>query len=362
VNFLHAFRSDLPDKINHLNKLIMTLEKQKVTRILSIDGGGIRGIIPGQILVILEDKIKARTGNDNARIADYFDLIAGTSTGGILTCAYLTPATDNQSKEVRPKFDARQVVDLYLKNGGDIFSVPLGHKLRTGGGILDEMYPASHLEKALDNYFGNTKLSELIKPCLITSYDIKRRQGHFFAQHDALKRPGWDYLVKDVARSTSAAPTYFQCSDIKSVSDVSYPLIDGGVFVNNPTLCAFAEVYNEYKTAPEKMAILSLGTGYSKKEYDYEKAKDWGMIQWVKPLIDIMMSGVSEVVDYQLRQIFDAVGAHDHYIRINTELPIDVSSDMDDASPKNLKALKELGTYTAQNFDAQLDAFVELIV
>ena len=340
----------------------MAESNKKMTRILSIDGGGIRGIIPGQILVILEEKLKARTGNDNVRIADYFDLIAGTSTGGILTCAYLTPGENSPGQELRPKFNASQVVDLYLNRGGEIFSVPFSHKLRTMGGVLDEMYPVSHLEKALDDYFGNTRLSELLKPCLITSYDIKRRQGHFFTQHDAIKRKGWDYTVKEVARATSAAPTYFECSDIKSVSEVSYPLIDGGVFVNNPTLCAFAEVYNEYKTAPANMAILSLGTGYSKKEYDYDKAKDWGMIQWVKPLIDIMMSGVSEVVDFQLRQIFDAVGAQNQYLRINTELPIDVSPDMDDASPKNLQALKELGTYTAQNFDTQLDAFVELIV
>ena len=110
------------------------------------------------------------------------------------------------------------------------------------------------------------------------------------------------------------------------------------------------------------MVILSLGTGYSKKEYDYEKAKDWGMIQWVKPLIDIMMSGVAEVVDFQLRQMFEAVGAKGQYFRINTELPIDVSPDMDDASPRNLQALKELGTYTAQNYDDQLNALVELIV
>jgi len=336
--------------------------KPKLKRILSIDGGGIRGIIPGQILVILEDKLKVKTGNENARICDYFDLIAGTSTGGILTCAYLIPDQENSTEKRRPKFNARQVVDLYLKRGGDIFSTTLGHRLRTVGGVVDEMYPSSPLEKALDEYFGETKLSELLKPCLITSYDIKRRMGHFFTQHDAVNNPGWDYLVKEVARATSAAPTYFECSDVKSLSEVSYPLIDGGVFVNNPTLCAFAEVQNKYKTPAEEMAILSLGTGFSKKEYDYNKAKDWGMIQWVKPLIDIMMSGVSEVVDYQLNQIFEGLDASSQYLRINTKLPIDVSPDMDDASPENLQALKELGTYTAQNFDAQLDAFVELIV
>lgn len=337
----------------------MAETKSNLTRVLSIDGGGIRGIIPGQVLVTLEEKLKARTGNENARIADYFDLIAGTSTGGILTCAYLTPDEENVG---RPKFDSTQVVDLYLKNGGDIFSVSLGHKIRTMGGITDEKYPEAGLEKALKKYFGDIKLSELLKPCLITSYDIKHRQGHFFTQHDAVKRKGWDYLVRDVARATSAAPTYFQCSDIKSVTDIRYPLIDGGVFVNNPALCAFAEVYNEYKTAPGQMAILSLGTGFSRKEYDYAKAKDWGLVQWVKPLIDIMMSGVSDVVDYQLRQMFDAVGVPNQYLRVNTEMPVDVNPNMDDASPKNLQALKELGTYTAQNFDAQLDAFVELLV
>jgi len=340
----------------------MAEEKERMSRILSIDGGGIRGIIPGQILVVLEEKLKAKTGNENARISDYFDLIAGTSTGGILTCAYLMPDKENTGQELRPKFDASQVVDLYLKRGGDIFDVPLGHKIRTMGGITDELYPASQLEKALDDYFGNTKLSELIKPCLITSYDVQRRKGHFLTQHDALLKKACDYLVKDVARATSAAPTYFEVSDIKSATDVSYPLIDGGVFVNNPTLCAFAEVYKKYKTPPEKMVILSIGTGFSRKEYHYDKVKNWGMVQWVKPIIDIMMSGVAEVVDYQLRQIFDAVGATGQYIRINTELSIDVSPDMDNASPKNLVALKRLGTYTAQNFDAQLDAVVDLIV
>jgi len=128
----------------------MAKTKQKITRILSIDGGGIRGIIPGQILVILEEKLKAKTGNPDARIADYFDLIAGTSTGGILTCAYLIPGQDNSGEEIRPKFSATQVVDLYLKRGGDIFSVSMGHKIRTAGGLLDEKYPAKQLEKAIE--------------------------------------------------------------------------------------------------------------------------------------------------------------------------------------------------------------------
>lgn len=337
----------------------MAKRTRKLTRILSVDGGGIRGIIPGQILVILEEKLKQATSNEDARIADYFDFIAGTSTGGILTCAYLCP---DQEDPGRPKYTASEVVDLYLERGDEIFNIPFRHKLRTAGGILDEKYPTEELEDALNDYFGETKLSELLKPCLISSYDIKRRQAHFFTQHDAIHKEGWDFFVKDAARATSAAPTYFECSKVKSMTKITYPLIDGGVFVNNPALCAYAEVHSEYNVTAKDMAILSLGTGYEKKAYDYNQAKDWGVVGWIKPLISIMMSGVSEVVDYQLRQIYAAVKAPKQYLRINTEFPINVNSDMDDASQENLNGLKELGTETAQKFDNQLNEFVKLLI
>jgi patatin-like phospholipase/acyl hydrolase len=337
----------------------MAKTKKKLTRILSLDGGGIRGIIPGQILVILEEKLKAKTGDEKVRIADFFDLIAGTSTGGILACALLCPDPENPA---RPRFTAQEVVNLYLERGDEIFSIPFFHQIRTAGGTLDEKYPADELEIALNDYFNGLKLSQLLKPCLISSYDIQRRQAHFFTSHDAVSKEGWDFYVKDVARATSAAPTYFDCADIKSLTDVSYPLIDGGVFVNNPAICAYAEVHHKFKVTAKQMAILSIGTGYEKKSYEYSQAKDWGMVGWIKPLINIMMSGVSEVVDYQLNEIYNAVKAPDQYLRISTELPITVNPEMDDASRENLIALKELGTETAQKFDNQLEEFIRFLI
>ena len=324
------------------------------TRILSIDGGGIRGIIPGQIIAVLEKRIQELSNNPDARISDYFDLIAGTSTGGILTCAYLIP----ENGGTRPKFNADQVVDLYMENGDEIFEIPFFHKVKTMGGVTDEKYPSDGIEETLEDYFGSTKLSELLKPCLITAYDIKRRKGHFFTQQDA-HDPAYDFYVKDVARATSAAPTYFECAKVKSMSNVNYPLIDGGVFVNNPTLCAYSEARNlNEKPTAKQMAILSLGTGFTKKHYSYKQAKDWGMVEWIKPLIDIMMSGVSETVDYQLEQIYDAVEAKEQYLRINAPLPSDVNAEMDDASMENLLALKEQGAYIAQQNKGKIDDFI----
>ncbi len=325
------------------------------TRILSIDGGGIRGVIPGQIIATVEKRLKELSGNPSASISDYFDLIAGTSTGGILTCAYLIP--DKSGK--RPKFNADEVVDLYMEHGDEIFEIPFFHKAKTLGGVLDEKYPSDGIEETLQDYFGDVKLSELLKPCLVTSYDIKRRNAHFFTQQDA-HDPAYDFYVKDVARATSAAPTYFECARVKSMTNVNYPLIDGGVFVNNPTLCAYSEARNlNSKPTAKKMAILSIGTGFSKKFYSYKEAKDWGMVEWIKPLIDIMMSGVSETVDYQLAQIFDAIEAPDQYLRINTPLPADVNPEMDDASMENLLALKEQGTYIAEKNSENIDGFIK---
>ncbi|MDY6911415.1 MAG: patatin-like phospholipase family protein [Chloroflexota bacterium] len=332
-----------------------------LTRILSIDGGGIRGIIPGQVLAVLEHKLQKRTGNPDAMIADFFDLIAGTSTGGILTCIYLCPNLKGNPK--RPRFSAQEAVELYLNRGNKIFDISRWQNIRTLGGITDEKYDASELKKTLAEYLDDLKLSQLLKPCLITSYDIEGRRAKFFTQHDARKKEMHDYLVRDVARATSAAPTYFETHRMESMTGVPYPLIDGGVFVNNPALCAYSEVRKKIEGNPaaKDMAILSIGTGYVKKSYAHKDAKDWGAIEWIKPLIDIMMSGVSETVDYQLAQIYDAVGHPEQYLRINSELA-SANPEMDDASSENLLALKQDGTRIAEEFDGQLDSFVELLI
>ncbi len=332
----------------------MSSENNNKVRILSIDGGGIRGVIPGQVLVYVEQKIQELTGNQEARIADYFDFIAGTSTGGILSCAYLAP---DSSK--RPKFTAQEVVNLYMERGDDIFDIPLFHKLRTAGGLTDEKYPSAGIEEALEDYFGDVKLSELLKPCLVTAYDIKRREAKFFRQHDT-RGKSRDFYVRDVARATGAAPTYFECARIKSMTNVVYPLIDGGLFANNPALCAYSDVRKfDKKPTAKSMAILSLGTGYAKKSYSYSEAKDFGMIDWIVPSLDIMMSGVSETVHYQLKQIYETTQNPNQYLRINTALPQDVNAQMDDASPENLQALKELGTELSEVKRTDLDAFIK---
>jgi uncharacterized protein len=327
-------------------------------RILSIDGGGIRGIVPGQVLIALEKRLKGLSDDPTARIGDYFDLIAGTSTGGILTCLYLCP---DRERPTRPRFSAEEAVALYFERGAKIFDIPIWHKIASAGGMADERYPASGLEQAAFDYLGDLKLSELIRPCLVTVYDITRRRTFFFTQHDAKRSESRNFLVRDVARATSAAPTFFECARVTSMSGVSYPMVDGGIFANNPALCAYAEARTMGTPTAKEMLILSLGTGDSSKPYDYDSAKNWGAIAWIRPVLEIMMSGVAETVDYQLRQMFTAIEAPDCYLRIQAKLRPE-HADMDNAERENLAYLRELGTETAELHAKAIDAFARLLV
>lgn len=326
-----------------------------VFRILSLDGGGIRGILPGQVLVELEKKLQRIAADPQKRIADYFDLVAGTSTGGILTCLYLYP--DEKNPE-RPLFTAQDAVNLYLENGGGIFKESIAQE----DGLRREKYPVIAIEALLKTYFKNTKLSELLKPCLITSYNIYARSTHFFTQHDAARSKAYDFYLYDVARATSAAPTYFEPAAVTSLSGITYPLVDGGVFASNPALCAYAEARQKFKPVNgADMFMLSIGTGSKKESYAYNKAKGWGKKGWVKPVLDIMLSGASETVDFQMKHVFDSIHCAANYFRINPGIG-DASIDMDDASPQNLHKLKQAGITAALQYDQELEAIAAFLV
>lgn len=330
----------------------------RTMRILSIDGGGMRGIIPGEILVALENKFQIRTGNPHVRIADFFDLIAGTSAGGILTSLYLCPGKEHPQ---RPRYTAREVANVLLERGHMIFNIPLWQQIRSMGGLTDERYPAEPLEKTLRDYLGNVKLSQLVKPCLITAYDILHRRAYFFAQHRARQNKKHDFLARDAARASSAAPTFFEAAEIKSLNKTKHTMVDGGLFAGNPALCAYADAYN-FKSRPtaRDMVFLSLGPGHMIRPY--KQTQHWGLIDWLKPLLDIFISGVSETVDYQLRQIFSAAGVTHKYLRIDPELDECCSPDMDNASPENLRNLQVQANKAIREHDADLDRMVELLL
>ncbi len=339
--------------------------------ILSIDGGGIRGIIPGVIMEYIESELRKKEGDD-VRIADYFDLVAGTSTGGILTGLYLMPDDQNPS---RPKYNASDAVNLYFLNGPKIFDLNLWRRINTVAGLTDEKYDADYFEKALLRYFGDSLLSDLLKPSLITAYDIEKRKAIFFTSKQAGVTPLKNFKMRDVVRATASAPTYFEPPLIYSQSGTAYALIDGGLYANNPALCAYAEARKMSFSAQgkashpcgEDMLIISLGSGSKsmaeKKPYPYKEFKDAGKIKWIPPVIDIMMSGNSETVDYQLMQIYDTLSDSNKndYHRLDPGIGL-ASPDMDNAKPENMEALRQAGKAFVAANQEEIDLIISKLI
>ena len=285
--------------------------------VLSLDGGGIRGLIPALILADIEKK----TGK---RIAELFDLITGTSTGGILAIGL---CKDDGTGV--PQYSAKDLSVIYQKHGSEIFSRSLWKGMSSTGGLSDEMYSADGIEKVLDQYFGHEEFGNSLKSVLISSYDIQNRVPVFFKSWSEKFK---SVEMRHIARATSAAPTFFEPA-LVPINGKTEALVDGGVFINNPSVSAYVEAMKIFPG--EEIILVSIGTGELVRPRRYEEAKDWGKIGWMIPVLGCMFDGVSDAANYQMKQLLG-----DNYIRLQTSLSI-ASDDMDNATKGNINLLTQ---------------------
>ena len=306
---------------------------RKVRRILTIDGGGIRGIIPACVLAFIEQQ-------QGKPINQLFDFIVGTSTGGILALALAVRAEGRTQLQ-----SADQLVNLYERDGPRIFDNSLWRRLRSIGGLVEESYSHEGLEDLLGGYFRDLTMGDCRVPTMVTSYDIHNRCAIFFkswsSQHANLP-------CCQVARATSAAPTYFEPT-VMQWGGLDRTLIDGGVFVNSPSVSAYAEARKLFPDQP--VAMMSLGTGELTRPILYDDARSWGSALWVMSLFDCMLDGASKAADYQMRLFLN-----EQYLRLQTPLSF-ASDDMDDASKGNIRNLRQISRELIKRETASIDAF-----
>jgi patatin-like phospholipase/acyl hydrolase len=298
-------------------------------RVLAIDGGGIRGIIPALVLAELE----RRSGRP---VFELFDLIAGTSTGGILACALCAP----------DPLPAEEVAAIYEEEGPAIFDRSAWQRIRSAEGLLDEKYDAGALDRALERFLADKRLADTVPDLIVPTYDMSEPGPFFFKTRNALERPLEDFPLTVVARATSAAPTYFEPLPVGERA-----LVDGGVFAVNPAMSAFAEVMRFHPAA--EVVLLSLGTGQHTRRRSFADVDDWGLVEWARPILDVVFDGISDAVDYQLRHLLGDA----RYWRLQIELTR-ASDDLDDASPENIAELRRHAKELISDRSADLDAAV----
>ncbi|OAO96597.1 hypothetical protein AXX17_AT4G42220 [Arabidopsis thaliana] len=215
----------------------------QLVTILSIDGGGIRGIIPGTILAYLESQLQELDGEE-ARLVDYFDVISGTSTGGLIV-AMLTAQDQSgghSRNSNRPLFEAKEIVPFYLKHSPKIFPQPRGIFCGWGETIVrlvgGPKFNGKYLHDLVEGFLGDTKLTQSLTNVVIPCFDIKKLQPVIFSSYQAVNNQAMNAKLSDICISTSAAPTFFPAhrftnEDSEGIKH-EFNLIDGGIAANNP--------------------------------------------------------------------------------------------------------------------------------
>lgn len=324
-------------------------------RILSIDGGGMRGLIPALVLADLERRLQAEAGDD-ARLADYFHMFAGTSTGGLVALSLTAPA----------RIGAADLAKLYTDDGPAIFRRSLGQKLKSGLGWIGPKHDPQKLAEAVERNFGkDTRLSDAQREVIITAYDMTGRDPYFFkrwrAREERAKREAEggegalmrDRPIVDAALATSAAPTYFPSHEVDGRA-----LVDGGVFASNPVIAAVVEALKRrfdepHDLHPRELFAVSLGTGNHENGFEQSRVRRWGKLGWVlpqkgePPVLTTVLGGSSDGADHWAHTLLndpidsnvthEDVGRGPRFYRLQVEL--EHSLPMDDAGPTARAAL-----------------------
>jgi patatin-like phospholipase/acyl hydrolase len=236
------------------------------------------------------------------------------------------------------------------------------HRLHSGWGLAEEKYPSEGIEEIAKRYFKDVYLAEALTEVLVTAYEIVKRGPWFFKRRHARdENSEWDnFLMRDVARATSAAPTFFEPLQLTWGPHGERAFIDGGVHSNNPAMSAYVEAT---KIHPEEkdFLVVSLGTGEPTRSMPYEEVKGWGLALWAQPILNVVFDGVADTVDYQLRELLRSEGDDRRYYRFQTVLDIG-NDDMDDASATNIQALKTKAQEIIDENDAALDGLCTQLV
>lgn len=318
--------------------------------ILSIDGGGIRGVIPARVLSEIRRRLDS--GGERRTFAELFDLVAGTSTGALIALGLSLRNGDGHEA-----YSAPDMVDLYERRGKEIFPFSVRSVIHAAVQIFRNKYPAAGFERVLRETFGDATMRDGATNLLITSFDTERMKPHWMKNRP--RRAEWSedrtYLMRDAARASAAAPTYFPPAFINPIGfpDERYSLIDGGVFANNPAGLAFVEATKIFPDEHDFL-VLSLGTGEPRIGYPHFEIRNWGYMEWVNPakgfpIGAIMSAGQSEVVNYQLKRM-----AGVRYLRVSGSLG-SCSTAIDDAGRRNLDNLRALSDEIIAAHDAEID-------
>lgn len=343
-----------------LSGLAMSTES-RIRFVLSIDGGGIRGLIPALVLARLSDLMEEtarEAGTQAPPLAHAFDLITGASTGGIIAIGL--------SARSKPGFDTplltpRELVAFYRERSATMFPRVRLHNWRR---LIAVAYDHKPLEEIFAEILQGRRLSEAVTSLILYAYDIGIRKPRYFKNRKDLQpAEDEDFYLADVARAITAAPTFFAPAMIASLgSDRKAYCIDGAVFANNPALIGYIEAHKLFN-AEDRIVIVSVGAGHANRRYAVHDTMRWGFLPWINPLqraplLDMMIDGQCDSVDHHLAEL---LGRDTDYFRFDAPLPLQCAA-MDNNCKRNIDDLEDIAASLIAERDYTLRRVARLLI
>ncbi len=310
-------------------------------RILSIDGGGAKGIVPAVILEHIENKLQDLAKNPAVRLSDFLDFTAGTAAGALTSTMIITP-----NEKGRPAYTMKEIIDNLF-----IFSKVYYRKKdwRTLWGKTGSKYPAEEVIAAHLKVFDHWKMKDLLKPTAITGYDILNRAPVIFTNRDGSDKHT-DYYVKDIVRGSAASPAWINPVEFRDGVNKNI-IVNSNVIANNPGTVAYVEagktpeIVDKFKMiSPENTFLISIGTGQTKlPSFSFDNVRNWNKSKWFDLVTSMSIQSSTILPHYKLRSLYDAFHCENNYIRLDPTIMLG-SSNIMDTSNKNMRHLLQDAT------------------
>lgn len=326
-----------------------------IVTILTIDGGGVRGIIPAVILEKIEQ-------TSQERIANLFDFMFGVSTGTILISFMATPDAHGN-----PKYSAEQITKIYKQKANEIFAAKLFHQIITLGGLIGSKYSTDGIKNLGNTYFSGVKLSQLLSHVVLFGFDARNKGVVGFSNWEKGGGQMPYYDVKNVLSGTIAIMSFFPSKSLyDEQGKVRHEVIDASLVLNNPTAVAFLYAQRVCPNASHYL-VVSLGTG-AYPTVDLDHPPKWGLIHWLPDIIRTTIEGESMTANAMTIRMATLLNAKDDgtglpkllFIRINPSVPEDQASPID-PSPSHLEALQKIATQYVEKNQPMLNCLANVL-
>lgn len=301
-------------------------------RILSIDGGGAKGIVPAIILDYIEKKLQELAKNPKVRLSEFLDFVAGTAAGSIISSLIITPDSNG-----KPAFSMKDIIPIIFEFNEVLYQNKRKYWKKTD---LQEKITGTHIK-----YFDHWKMKDLLLPIAITGYDILNETPIIFTNKDESKKYE-NLLVKDIVMGSCAHPVLMDPIDFRDGIG-RHIIVNANVIANNPSMIAYIEasktpeIIDKFKRiTPDNTFLLSVGTGKTPRIEKFPGIEKLSKNKWFDLLIKMNIQSSTIIAEYESRCMYESYNMKDHYIRIEPEI---ILSDFDilNSSEKNMLHLHQ---------------------